>query len=323
MIARAEWRISRPDLEILVDALEVRFLKLAECRVGAGWRLSVDRCEASGIHYITADTGRMIVEDHLPIDLHPNMLVILPRGQGFALEGPGQYLGAGVEKVVHVRWQDSDPGIVRFSAGYTEPQLTMVCGYFIAKFGVSLDLFNTLRAPLVEQFDDSDLMQHRLKSALAEMVAGEIGMDAMMTSALKQVLLMLLRRSLISIPVWDGRFSMFSDPQMAHVFAQMVARPGAAHSVRSLGRMVGLSRSVFMARFTAVVGSSPMAVLRELRMRHAAALLTADGLSIEQISRATGYASRSSFFRAFRKVYGIEPSEYRAATYRRGLGQGF
>ena len=70
----------------------------------------------------------------------------------------------------------------------------MVCGYFSARFGVSLDLFNTLRAPLVEQFDASDLMQHRLKSALAEMVAGEIGMEAMMTSALKQVLLMLLRR---------------------------------------------------------------------------------------------------------------------------------
>jgi len=82
VIARAKSRISRPDLEILVNALEVRGLELAECRVGAGWQLSVDRCEAAGIHYIVAETGRMIVGDHPPIDLHPDMLVILPRGRG-------------------------------------------------------------------------------------------------------------------------------------------------------------------------------------------------------------------------------------------------
>ena len=164
-------------------------------------------------------------------------------------------------------------------------------------------------------------MQHRLKAALAEMIAGDIGMEAMTTSALKQVLLMLLRKSLISIPVWDGRFSMFSDPQMSHAFAQMVARPGGPHSVQSLAQLVGLSRSAFMSRFTRVIGKSPMAVLRGLRMRQAAALLMGDRLSIEQISRVVGYASRSSFFRAFRKVYGIEPSEYRAANHRRGQNE--
>lgn len=321
MIAQAEWRISRPDLEILVDALEVRFLKLAECRVGAGWRLSVDRCEASGIHYIVGGTGRMIVGAHPPFDLQPDVLVILPRGGGFVVEGPGPHLGADEENVVHVRWPKSAPGTLRFSAGYTEPQLTMVCGYFSAKFGASIDLFNTLRAPLVERFDESDHMQHRLKTALAEMIAGDIGMEAMTTSALKQVLLMLLRKSLISIPVWDGRFSMFSDPQMSHAFAQMVARPGGPHSVQSLAQLVGLSRSAFMSRFTGVIGTSPMAVLRGLRMRQAAALLMGDRLSIEQISRIVGYASRSSFFRAFRKVYGIEPSEYRAANHRRGQNE--
>ena len=320
MIAKAKWRISRPDLEILVNALEVRVLKLAECRVGAGWRLSFDRTGACGIHYIVAETGRMIVDDHPPIDLHPHMLVILPRGQGFVLEGPRQHEGASVDRVVHARWQGSKAEIFRFAAGHDEPQLTMVCGYFSAGFGASLDLFNTLRAPLVEQFDSSDLIQHRLKSALAELIAGEIGMDAMITSAMKQVLLVLLRRALGSAPVWDRWFSMLSDPKVVRAFARMVARPGALYSVRSLARMVGLSRSAFMARFTGTIGDLPMVVLRELRMRRAATLLTADRLSIEQISRAVGYASRSSFFRAFQKVYGIEPSELRASARRRGPG---
>ena len=55
-----------------------------------------------------------------------------------------------------------------------------------------------------------------------------------------------------------------------------------------------------------------LAVLRQLRMRHAAALLKANHLTIDQVSHGAGYASRSSFFRAFRKAYGRDPSDYRS-----------
>ncbi len=320
MIARPKWHISRPDLEILVNSLEVRVLKLAECRAGAGWRLSVDGSVASGIHYIVAETGRMIVGDYPPIDLHPHMLVILPKGQGFVLEGPHQQVGAGAEKVVHARWPDAKAEIPRFAAGRDEPQLTMVCGYFSAGFGVSLDLFNTLRGPLVEQFDSSNLIQQQLKSALAELVAGR-SRDGCDDEVDDEAGASFVASALAGLgPGWDRWFSMFSDPKVVRAFAQMVARPGASHSARSLARMVGLSRSAFMTRFTTTIGNSPMAVLRELRMRHAATLLTVDRLSIEQISRAVGYASRSSFFRAFQKVYGVEPSEVRAIARGRGFG---
>ena len=68
-----------------------------------------------------------------------------------------------------------------------------------------------------------------------------------------------------------------------------------------------------MARFTAVFGQSPMNVLRGLRMQQAAVLLTAGELSIDSVVREVGYASRSSFVRAFQKTYGRHPSKYRLA----------
>lgn len=100
---------------------------------------------------------------------------------------------------------------------------------------------------------------------------------------------------------------MLSDPQIARAFADMLARPGSPHSVLTLSQAAGLSRSAFMARFADAFGCSPMAALRQLRMRHAAHLLAATTLSIEQIAHAVGYTSRSSFFRAFRQVYGHDP----------------
>ena len=146
---------------------------------------------------------------------------------------------------------------------------------------------------------------------MAELLAQEVGMGAMITALLKQVLLTLLRRSLSSSDSWVERFSLFGDPQIARAFAGMTSRPGAPHSVQTLSQNAGLSRSVFMARFTAVFGRSPMVVLRQLRMRHAATLLKANRLTIDQVSHAAGYASRSSFFRAFKRVYGRDPSDYR------------
>jgi AraC family transcriptional activator of mtrCDE len=60
-----------------------------------------------------------------------------------------------------------------------------------------------------------------------------------------------------------------------------------------------------------------MTVLRDLRMRQAAEQLTASALTVDEIIRHAGYASRSSFVRAFRKAYGIDPSSYRQAHMRR------
>jgi AraC family transcriptional activator of mtrCDE len=190
----------------------------------------------------------------------------------------------------------------------------LICGYFKALYGTSMDLFATLASPIVEQFDASDQLDHKLRSALAELVAQEVGMGAMTTTLLKQVLVVLLRRSLSSINLWVERFSMFSDPHIARAFADMVTQPGAPHSVKSLAQSACLSRSAFMSRFTVLFGQSPMAALREIRMRQAIVLLANESLSIDQIARAVGYESRGSFLRVFRKAFDSDPSDYRATA---------
>ncbi len=256
----------------------------------------------------------MILGDHPPIDLVPHMLIIAPRGLPVQFEGPPVEGGASLQ-TLDGSWHQFEPNALRrFVAGDTEPRLIQICGYFNASFGTSIDLFSTLSAPIVERFDVSDRLDLKLQSAMAELLAQEVGMGAMITALLKQVLLTLLRRSLSSSDIWVERFSLFGDPQIARAFAEMTTRPGAPHSVQSLSQKVGLSRSVFMARFSAVFGRSPIAVLRQLRMRHAATLLRANHLTIDQVSHEAGYSSRSSFFRAFQKAYGRDPSDYRNGT---------
>jgi AraC family transcriptional activator of mtrCDE len=188
--------------------------------------------------------------------------------------------------------------------------MIMICGYFKAQYGSSTGLFETLGAPIVEQFAEKDRIDEKLRSAFEELLNEEIGAGAMSAALLKQVILALLRRSLTSINTWVERFAMLSDPQVARAFATMVADPGTAHTVQSLADCAFLSRSAFMARFSSVVGHSPMLVLRDLRMRQAVAQLKAGKYSVDQVARNAGYESRSSFIRIFKKVYGVDPSGY-------------
>jgi AraC-like DNA-binding protein len=306
--------VAPADLDRLLEALMVEFVRLSECLVGEGFRLELGGVDAPGLHYNLSGSGRMIVGNDAPIELQPHTLIILPAKSRFRIEVPSRRGSRAVFKTVDGRSQAFASGAVRrYVATDAAPVVMLICGYFHASYGSSTELFGTLTAPIIEQFAEGDQVDATLKTALAELVAQEVGAGAMGAALLKQVVVALLRRSLRSLDLWHQRFSLLSDPQIARAFADMVAHPGAPHSLESLARTAFLSRSAFAARFSKVVGRAPMIVLRDLRMRQAADRLESTTLTVDEIARQAGYASRSSFVRAFRKAHGCDSTSYRAA----------
>ena len=307
-------RIAAPDLDRLKTTLEVDLIRLAECLVSPGWRLSLGPADIAAIHYNLTGVGRMITDKWPPIPLSPHTLAILPSRTAFRIEVDHD-CGTALRTVESKQFPPFEPGKVRrVVAGNRDPRVILICGYFRALYGGSIDLFASLPVPIVEKFDAGDQLDLRLKSALAELVAQEVGSGAMTIALMKQVLVTILRRSLNSTNLWVERFAVLNDSQIARALSDMVARPEAPHSIKSLSRTSALGRSAFMLRFTKALGASPMTVLRQMRMRRAKVLLAADNLSIDQIARAVGYANRTSFFCAFRKAHGIDPSDYRATA---------
>lgn len=312
LIKKPVLRISPADLDNLMSTLDGRFVALSECLVARGHRLELGAVAVPGIHYNLMGEGTMYIGDAPPLVLAPHALIVVPPNVPVRIEvavadSENRTLEA-VDGGVHTISTDA---IRSFVAGEGAPDVVMICGFFTASYGHAADLFGTLTAPIVEQFDASDELDQKFKRALSELVVQEVGAGAMIAALLKQVLVTLLRRSLVSLNTWVERFSIISDPQIARAFAEMASNPGMAHTIQSLARCACLSRSAFMARFTAVMGRPPMIVLRELRMRQAAQQLRVNALSIGQVAGNVGYASRSSFVRAFRGVYGQDPSAYR------------
>jgi AraC-like DNA-binding protein len=307
-------RISPGDLERLLGTLDVNFVALSECLVSMGYSLELVAMNAPGIHYNIVGTGRAIVGNRDPLPLMPHTLIVVPPNSQFRIEVAGSQGFTGLLSVKAQPQTVSSGSIRRRVAGDGDPSLMLVCGYLHATYGASTDLFEGLTEPILEQFDADDQVDTKLQAALGELVAQEIGSGAMSAALLKQVIVLLLRRSLVSMNAWVERFSVLSDPLVARAFAAMAMRPGDDHSLQSLAHVACLSRSAFAARFTETIGKSPMQVLRELRLRQAMHQLKGSGLSVEVIAQNAGYASRSSFIKAFRKSYGMDPSEVRRSV---------
>jgi AraC family transcriptional activator of mtrCDE len=305
-------RISSSDLDKLMSALEVHFVSLSKCFVSPGYALELDGVNAPGIHYNLSGEGQIIIGDGPAIEIRPHTLIVVPTDSQFRIEAVDSHGKISGLTLVNGKSQTARfDGVRRFVAGGGEAGITLICGYFQASYGLSTNLFQDLSLPIVEQFAESDRLDHVLKSALFELVAQETGSGAMSGALLKQVIVMLLRRSLTSMNLWVERFSLLRDPQIAQAFSIMVANPGGQHTVDSLARRAALSRSTFMARFSDIAGRSPMVILRDLRMRQAAQQLKAGELSVEEVGRNAGYESRSSFIRAFRNAFSCDPSAYK------------
>jgi len=302
------------DLEALISSLHVDFVNLTECVVSKGWRLSFAGNDRPGIHYNITGHGQVRIGRQPPVPIAPHTLIIVPPRQSFTIEAAGR--SGHVSKTAVRKWETNDASgtLQRAVAGNGRPHLLMICGYFQAGYGGAVDVFSSLQLPLMQTFEDGSGLHYNLKSALKELHAQEVGMNTMTSALLKQVLIMLFRQSLKSPERTGDAFPLLRDARIAQAIAAMVAEPAAEHTVELLAQKCGLSRSGFMARFSESVGDTPMVVLRRLRLRKAAELLRAKSMSVEQVASVTGYRSRNGFSRAFRKAYGFDPAQYRAAA---------
>ncbi len=82
-------------------------------------------------------------------------------------------------------------------------------------------------------------------------------------------------------------------------------------SVEGIAEVCGINRSYFGKIFKQRLGKSPQEFLLNYRMIKATELLKLTALSIGDISKAVGYENQLHFSRAFKKIYGVSPREWR------------
>jgi len=99
----------------------------------------------------------------------------------------------------------------------------------------------------------------------------------------------------------------FLDPAIGPILGFIHLRPEAPWSVDALAKSACMSRSTFAARFTELVGQSPLQYVTQCRMQKAKDLLTDPRISIKETASLVGYGSEAAFSTAFKRTTGQSP----------------
>lgn len=100
-------------------------------------------------------------------------------------------------------------------------------------------------------------------------------------------------------------------PRLGRVILHMLETPAHPWTVETLAQRVHMSRASFAQLFRDVSATTPLAVLTTLRLQIAAQTLSREVLPVMVIAESVGYASESSFHKAFVREFGCTPGEYR------------
>lgn len=92
------------------------------------------------------------------------------------------------------------------------------------------------------------------------------------------------------------------------------ARYSEPLGVDDLARAAGLSKAHFSREFRRTFGESPYVYLMTRRLERAAALLRNTDHSVAEICLEVGLQGVGSFTTSFKRMYGMTPTEYRAAA---------
>jgi AraC-like DNA-binding protein len=164
------------------------------------------------------------------------------------------------------------------------------------------------------------LTEQELDSPLIPLLADEIvkdspGQDAVLDRLLDLLLIAVLRawfaRPEADPPAW---YLGHSDPVVGPALRLLQHNPEHRWTVSELAAASGVSRAAFARRFTGLVGEPPMTFLTGWRLALAADMLREPDATLATVARRVGYSTAFALSTAFKREYGVSPSDHRLLT---------
>jgi AraC-like DNA-binding protein len=109
----------------------------------------------------------------------------------------------------------------------------------------------------------------------------------------------------------SGLLRAIFDPQIGSALKSMHEKVEHRWTVDSLAEACGMSRSAFAVRFKDLVEETPLEYLTSWRMQKATGLLQTGDKKLFEVAKSVGYDSDAAFSKAFKRVFGVAPREYR------------
>lgn len=262
-------------------------------------------------HYVAS--GRMFVGvgDAPPVEVCAGEIVLLSRNDGHVLASAPGLPAVIIDDRVEAPTGQT-PALLRYGGG-GEPT-HIVCGYIGCELPHN-PLLNTLPTLLklgVRDATGGEWIESSFRRAAEEFAASGVGSAAVLGKLAELLFVDVVRRYLATLPEGQtGWLAGLRDRMVGRALALLHARCNHPWTTEELAREVGLSRSAFAERFTALVGEPPMHYLTHWRLQLAAVRLRESAASTAQLASEVGYESDAAFTRAFKRAFGTTPAAWR------------
>jgi AraC-like DNA-binding protein len=262
-------------------------------------------------HVITLGSCWASVAGEAPMRLSAGDIIMLPHGDTHVLSSAPELRRT--PDMALYRWPSDGrlPVSITMGDAHGAPA-QFVCGFL----GCDARPYNPLLAALPRVIRVSDQADGALgtliRFALTESQAPRLGGQCVLGRLSELMFVDVVRRYLETLPLdrtdW---LAGLRDPFVGRALAALHRSPDRAWTIESLASDAGLSRSAFAERFTQFTGSPPMHYLANWRMQLAANHLLSGTESIAVVANRVGYESEAAFSRAFKKLVGAPPSQWR------------
>jgi AraC family transcriptional regulator, alkane utilization regulator len=262
-------------------------------------------------HIVAAGGCWLKLKNHERVWLEAGDAVLLPFGDGHDLLGrekaeqavsPGQLLPP-------PPWSD----ILVVSHGGGGERTHIICGFLQCDELLFHPILNQLPTLLhVRPGATDDWLASTIRHTISEVSQTRPGSRSMLPRLTELMFVEILRKHMQCLSMNEvGWFAAVKDPVVGATLKFLHTSPMRDWSVDELAHQVGVSRTVLAGRFKHFLDLPPMQYLARWRLQLAAQELKNSDVPIKMIADQAGYESEAAFSRAFKRLFGLPPGDWR------------
>lgn len=196
----------------------------------------------------------------------------------------------------------------------------LVCGFLACDERPFNPLLESLPAVITaggSSDGSSGLLDQFIRFAMMESANKRAGGEGVLAKLSELMFIEVVRQHLEALPPeQSGWLAGVRDPFVGKALTFMHQEPAREWTIEDLATQVGMSRSVFVERFTDMVRIPPMRYLAKWRMQIASGMLSGSSANVATVAAEIGYKSEAAFSRAFKMTVGVSPSVWRGRSVR-------
>lgn len=299
----------------MLRGLRLDGVDYARYQMAAPWGLQFPEQQAARFHFVAEGSCWLRTPANQWIEFKQGDAVLLPRAAEHALASAPE---ACTKPLGCCDFSSVCSGIAEARGG-GEGAATL---FFSASMNFNVDGRHPLLNMMPDVMSVYEIAEHEpgipalIATMSRELALDRVGAGGILTRLADVVAASIIRSWVeLGCGAATGWLAAARDPDIGRVLAAIHREPSANWTVEALAAVMHASRSAFAERFAGIVGETPARYVAQVRMRQAKQWLTRDKLRVGEVANRLGYDSEASFSRAFKRVMGVAPSQFRASEH--------